>query len=220
MTADEAPRPDTHDMVLVHQVFRRELGLLPGLIRAVSDGDTARSEQLGAHAAVMLEFLAVHHAGEDELLWPKLLERVPSAPVTVERMERAHGEVHDRLVRVEDILPVWRASAAATDGEELAEAIVALSARLNDHLIDEEYAVLPLVIGNISVDEWAELGAHGLAHVAPQDRLAVLGGILEETDDAERATFLGHIDPVATQLWNGGGAEAYATYVAVIRGTG
>jgi hypothetical protein len=43
-------RPYTHEMVLVHRVFRRESSLLPRLVRTVRAGDTARAA--GTVAAV------------------------------------------------------------------------------------------------------------------------------------------------------------------------
>jgi hypothetical protein len=36
---------DTHDMVLVHRVFRREYGLLPLMVRQVADGDTRAADR-------------------------------------------------------------------------------------------------------------------------------------------------------------------------------
>ena len=45
-TSTAIQRPDTHDMIVVHRVFRRESDLMPTLIQAVPDGDTARAEVL------------------------------------------------------------------------------------------------------------------------------------------------------------------------------
>ena len=45
-TSTAVQRPDTHDMIVVHRVFRRESDLMPTLIQAVPDGDTARADVL------------------------------------------------------------------------------------------------------------------------------------------------------------------------------
>jgi hypothetical protein len=47
---------DTHEMVLIHRVIRREFGQLPRLFRSTA-GDRARSKVIGAHAREMLDFL-------------------------------------------------------------------------------------------------------------------------------------------------------------------
>jgi hypothetical protein len=50
-TSTVIQRPDTHGMIVVHRVFRRESDLMPTLIQAVRDGDTARAGVLaGAFA--------------------------------------------------------------------------------------------------------------------------------------------------------------------------
>ena len=42
MTTINEPLADARDMFAVHTMFRREFGLMPGLIRAVTVGDTRR----------------------------------------------------------------------------------------------------------------------------------------------------------------------------------
>jgi hypothetical protein len=64
-------------------------------VRGVSPGDQARARRVADHVAFLLEVLHLHHVGEDRLLWPKLLDRLPAdvAP-TVELMERQHKTIH------------------------------------------------------------------------------------------------------------------------------
>jgi hypothetical protein len=50
---------DTHEMVLIHRVIRREFGQLPRLFRSAAN-DRARSEVIGAHARQTLHFLHTH----------------------------------------------------------------------------------------------------------------------------------------------------------------
>jgi hypothetical protein len=69
------PGVDTHDMVLIHRVIRREVGQLPRLFRTAAN-DPARSKIIGGHAREMLQVLHTHHTGEDELLFPLLRERL------------------------------------------------------------------------------------------------------------------------------------------------
>jgi Hemerythrin HHE cation binding domain len=70
-TTDVRRRPhSTQEMLAVHRVFRREATLIPRLVQAVPDGNTAqatliaeafRDYQLGLH---------IHHTGEDTFVWP------------------------------------------------------------------------------------------------------------------------------------------------------
>src|SRR3954468_10410204 len=88
---------DVSDMYTVHRAFRREFGLIPGLARTVAPGDTARAAVLADHGRRILTGLHYHHSGEDELLWPKLLERCPPDADLIERMEAQHHGVHELI---------------------------------------------------------------------------------------------------------------------------
>ena len=46
-------RPDVHEMVVIHRVFRREFSLLPPLIRKVTGGDVSRAELVGSHRSLI-----------------------------------------------------------------------------------------------------------------------------------------------------------------------
>src|SRR6266508_6495371 len=94
MTTTTTPnRPNTHPMVVGHRVFRREFRLLPGLILAVRIGDTARARVLAEHCADVTNGLHRHHTSEDEVLWPRLLDRTPLHAQLVHRMEAQHEQL-------------------------------------------------------------------------------------------------------------------------------
>lgn len=59
------PGVDTHEMILIHRLIRRELGQPPRLFRAAAN-DRARSRTIGKHARQMSDFLHTRHTGEDE----------------------------------------------------------------------------------------------------------------------------------------------------------
>ncbi|HEY6497437.1 MAG TPA: hypothetical protein VIZ43_29515, partial [Trebonia sp.] len=64
MTMTEEPLADARDMFAVHTMFRREFGLMPGLIRGTA-ADTGRAAVVAAHVALVAEVLHLHHTGED-----------------------------------------------------------------------------------------------------------------------------------------------------------
>ena len=82
---------DTVDMVMAHRVFRRELRNAPELIGGVEAGDTKRSALIADHLGYIVAALHHHHAAEDELLWPPLHTRVPTADLKIQQMEDEHG---------------------------------------------------------------------------------------------------------------------------------
>jgi hemerythrin-like domain-containing protein len=117
-----APGVDTREMIAVHSAFRREFRLAPALVRGVAPGDVTRAEVVADHLELIGTFLHHHHDGEDRLLWPKLLERVPAELTsTVELMERQHEGVHAVIEEMTATLARWRADAGQTDRDQLAD---------------------------------------------------------------------------------------------------
>jgi hemerythrin-like domain-containing protein len=186
-----AERVDTWEMVVVHRAFRREFRMAPALIRSVSAGDRDRADFVGEHLFGMVTGLHHHHTGEDELLWPILLERVSLHSALVNRMAAQHKQLSVHLDRIGELLPGWRLTADLVTGRELAGEFGEASALLNEHLDEEENEILPLVSEHITPAEWKALGDRGLESL-PRNSTAFifLGLLLRDADEQERKAFL------------------------------
>ncbi|WP_405968514.1 hemerythrin domain-containing protein [Streptomyces sp. NBC_00015] len=218
-TTDElstAARPCTHEMIVVHRIFRRESALLPRLVRAVPDGGTPRAAKVARHLRDYLEGLHSHHSLEDELVWPLLRERAPDDRL-VARMEEQHQRIDKSLVAVTDWIPVWERAADHIAGEELALALDEHRTALLEHLDDEERLVLPLIAEHLTVAEWDLVGRRGLERVPKDKLLLALGAILEEATPTERAHFLGRTPLIGRLLWRAVGRRRYATACRALR---
>jgi hemerythrin-like domain-containing protein len=207
---------DTNEMLLIHRVLRREVGALPELIRGANN-DPARARIVGPHAVEMLDFLHVHHSGEDELLWPVLRPRVAVEGDLLDRMEAQHHQVAAAIADVERDLPGWTTSADPVTGERIATRLGEMNTVLTEHLAEEEKQILPLVAANFSQAEWDALGKHGFAAVPGKRRLFVLGLILEDTDESERRTFMQKVPPPARVAYKLIGRRQWEREVATIR---
>jgi hemerythrin-like domain-containing protein len=208
---------DTHEMVLIHRVIRREVGQLPRLFRAAA-GDRARSKLIGAHAREMLDFLHTHHTGEDELLFPLLRKRTTLDPDLMDRMDAQHAQVNDTVTALNADLPMWTATADASTGEKMAARIEVTMPALIDHLAEEEQKLLPIVSATLTQNEWDALGKHGMSAIPLTRRLVILGHITEETDDAERQRFMQVIPAPARLAYKLIGHRQFTRETTAIRG--
>ncbi|WP_240528738.1 hemerythrin domain-containing protein [Streptomyces humi] len=207
-----AERPHTHEMVVVHRVFRRESALLPRLVRAVPDGDTARAALVRGALGDYTMGLHHHHHAEDELIWPLLRARAERDEALVDRMTEQHEAIDRTLAAVAEWTPVWERSADRIAGEELALALEAHRTALLDHLDEEEASLLPLVAEHLTVAEWDLVGERGLEGLPKNKRMLALGAILEEATPEESAFFLGKAPLVGRLLWRAVGRRQYAAY--------
>jgi hemerythrin-like domain-containing protein len=202
-------RPDTREMVVVHDLFRREFGNLPGLVRGVAPGDTER-------AAVVVEFLRElaaglhhHHTGEDELMWPLLLERAPMDSALILRMEEQHERIAELYRRAERFAGSFTARADVESRDSLAETLTDLNDALGEHLHDEEVHILPLAERVMTVPEWEALGERGRAGI-PRNRMPVFLGFLLDANTAEQGRrMLTHVPRPARVAWSLSGRRAF-----------
>ncbi|WP_448616248.1 hemerythrin domain-containing protein [Modestobacter sp. URMC 112] len=214
------PLTDVSDMVVVHRAFRREFRLLPLLVRAVPAGDTARAAVVAGHARLVLLGLHLHHTGEDELLWPKLLDRCTFDAALVHRMEGQHERVEHSIARLGPALDRWEAEARPAVTEEVASTFDELADALLEHLDEEEREILPLAATHIAPEEWAQLGEHGMSRIGKSQLPILFGSVLEEATPAERTMMLRVVPPPVRLLVRTVFAWQYRRYVTRVRAAG
>lgn len=191
MVSTTTSRPDVQEMRVVHRMFRREYGMAAALVRAVPAGDRARAGVVAAHLVELGTMLHHHHLGEDDLVWPKLHLRTPISNDLVDRMESQHAHVGGLLELVAELLPRWSADGGATHRDALATALDELSPALDQHLLEEERDVLPLIEQHLSAAEWAQLGERAVAAIPKARMLVLFGYVLEDTSPDEQRLMLG-----------------------------
>jgi hemerythrin-like domain-containing protein len=177
---------DVRDMAIVHTTFRRAFEESATLVRANPTPSGGRVSFLADHVDFAVGMLHHHHASEDELLYPLLVERVPEQAAITEEVEHQHREVTSAIDAVSAANAAWRARPAPDTGEELATALDALNATLQPHLDDEESKIVPLAAVTLTVAEWEAMGEHSRAQI-PRDKMPVaFGMLLEPLDQADR----------------------------------
>jgi len=219
MTSAAMARPDTAEMVFVHNSFRQQFGALPGLVRAVPDGDVERATVVVDFLAELTTSLHHHHEGEDELMWPLLLERAPLDSALILAMEEQHERIAELYRRAEENAATFGRAADLDSGAELADTLAELDAALTEHLHDEEVHILPLVEQVMTVAQWEALGERGRAGI-PKDRQLVFLGFLLNANTPERGReFLRSMPAPARIAWKLMGRRMFAKEYRRIYGT-
>ncbi len=220
MSGDNQIQTDTRDMLAVHNAFKRALEEAPSQLASVGDGDAQRASYLADYLGEVLWLLDAHHTGEDELLYPLLLERAPEERELFSRMAAEHAAVHSSLQATESAAERFGRSGSAVDGQALASACQSLREALVEHLDQEEKDVLPIAARCVSPPEWGALPADTLSHYSGTRVWLPFGLVLEAMPVDVREDLLAHVPPLVSQMWFGGGSDAFAKEMAVIRGGG
>jgi iron-sulfur cluster repair protein YtfE (RIC family) len=210
-------RPDTRDMLAVHQVFRSALAAAPRIVGGASRADAPHAANVASYYANVLAFLHVHHEGEDELVWPKLLERCPAEAERVQEIADQHHAVTVLLASAGAELAEWADEPNADHGAKLAGALVLLGNELTNHLDQEEAFVLPLAAEHMTVEEWAELPAHGMKHFSGDKVWVLLGLLFEAMPPGQPELTLAHMPPPVAEFWISQGQAMFDTFIADVR---
>jgi hemerythrin-like domain-containing protein len=212
-----APGRLTSDMVLVHRVFRRELGLLPALVQAVLPGDLARSAVLAKHCLELTTALRHHHTAEAELLWHRLRDR-SALPLVVEEQLLTWHRVHAELIgELDALLPLWQQEPQADLQAVIGDILAELAAAVNGHLDVVEEHLLPAVDQHFSAGEWRSLGLRA-ARWIPLHRMAwLLGAMLEDATPSEQRNLLAKVPAPARILYRMVGRDQYEREIIALR---
>ncbi|MFF0428469.1 hemerythrin domain-containing protein [Streptomyces sp. NPDC004520] len=209
---------DAQEMVIVHRAFRRELRLLGELIAVVAPGDVERAGVLAGHFADLHAGLLNHHHGEDELLWPLMLDRVGLEREVVVRMEAQHERVAETLTALAALVERWAPVADAPTRDRVVAALAEHRAVLVEHLDDEEAHLLPLAERYLTAKEFGALGEHFVLNTPKTKLFTYFGMVMEDADARERAIMLGNLPAPVRLIWRLVGPSLYARTVRRIRG--
>src|SRR4051812_24688856 len=217
MSAAAMTRPDTSDMVAVHRVFRESLGVAPQLIGSVPEDDAVRVAAVAGYYGDVLALLRVHHEGEDELLWPKLIARCPEQAKLIGHVAGQHEGVLSALEAAAAHLAAWRAHPTTDNAATLAASLITLAVGLGAHLDEEERTILPLAADPLSADEWAELPTPGMRNFRGERMWLVLGLIREQMSEGQRAEMDRHLPQAEQESWVNIGEPQFNAFIADIR---
>ena len=184
---------EVRDMAIVHRLFRQAYDEAARLVRADPTPSPGRVTFLADHIDLVLGGLHSHHQEEDELLYPKLIERVPEQAPMTEQVEHEHQVIATALDAASAACATWRQRPSVETGEALAAALDHLNEVVQPHLDDEEQKVVPLAAVTLTQQEWDAMGKRGMNSVPRNKRAIAAGMMLEPLDAADRAYMMKHV---------------------------
>jgi hemerythrin-like domain-containing protein len=208
---------EVRDMRIIHETFRRAYEEAARLIRANPTPSPARVTFLADHIDFGLNMLHHHHEGEDEILYPLLVERVPDHAARTEQIDHEHQAVKGAIDAARTACSRWRTAPGANTAETLAAALDEVNAKLLPHLDNEEREIVPLAAVTVTQKEWDSLAKHGIASVPGNKKMIAFGMILEPLSPTDQAYMLSNVPPPVKLLYHLVGKRAWNKYATTLR---
>jgi|HubBroStandDraft_1064217.scaffolds.fasta_scaffold96770_2 hypothetical protein len=206
---------DTSDMPAVHRVFRSSLAAGPELVASAA-GDAERRGLIANYFTNLMEFLDVHHDGEEKIVFPLLSARASEQVALIQEAERQHGEVLGQMEAVKASMVQWQ-SMGDDEATKAVEALRSLDELLLPHLDQEEEMILPLASRHLSAEEWGQLPGHAMGNFGGDKVWLIIGLIRENFTPEQRDGMLEHMPPPARQMWETMGEASFADLIAQVR---
>jgi iron-sulfur cluster repair protein YtfE (RIC family) len=210
--------PAAREMPIIHRIFRRQFAESRALVLQAPAAGAPRVDAVADHLGFLLDGLHMHHTTEDDLIWPKLLDRSGLDAPLVQRMEAQHQQIDASVEEVRAATTAWRLDPTPTTSSTLADRIDEFLVVLEEHLDEEERVVVPLIDRHLTEAEWQEVGQRGFEKFTPAQRWIATGQMVEVATPEETAMMFGQLPPPVKVLWHLIGKRKYRRYITSVRG--
>jgi len=211
MTEGPTARPDTSDMLAVHQVFRSSLASAPRFVGS-AERDDGRRALIANYYANLMAFLEVHHDGEEALVFPLLMDRDPDGRGIVERAAGQHTEIVGLIDRAKESVGSWE-----VEGDARAPGV---DTALCAHLDQEEEEILPRAGEHLTAEECGKLPGHSLGGFEGDKVWLIMGLVRENFTPGQRDTMMSGMPPPVRQMWETTGEASFNHLIAHVRQAG
>jgi hemerythrin-like domain-containing protein len=207
---------DVSDMYAVHNALTNALDAAPAYV-AKAGVDAERVEVIGSFYENVIEFLHVHHTGEDELIYPVVEERCAESRSELERINDQHKLLHAPMDAGRTAVATWREAPSTENAQAVIAAIGSIAEPLRPHLAEEEAVLLPLASKSMSPEEFGRLPGHHMMIFRADKPWLMLGLVREQLDEEHRDGQLAGMPPEMRTMWTEQMEPAFNAFIADVR---
>lgn len=149
--------PDTTDYRVIHHCLRIAPHRLAAALVGFAPGDHPRARAIERWWRGYAGEVLAHHTVEDEIFFPRLVERVPTAAGHLDRIDADHHRLDELMDAAGAAMVRLAASADPEDAQSAAVVVLELAELMDRHLDFEDADLVPLFTRHFTAEEYAEL---------------------------------------------------------------
>jgi hemerythrin-like domain-containing protein len=207
---------DVSDMCAVHEALREALDKAPVYVGRAGV-DAGRVEIVASFTENVIEFLHVHHSGEDELIYPILEQRSAASRPELERINNQHTALYEPMDAARSATAAWRDAPSTANARAVIDAVGSIAETLRPHLAEEETVLLPVAAKWMSQEEWGRLPGHHMMSFRGDKPWLMLGLVREQLDQEHRDAMLAGMPPEMRTTWIEQMEPAFNAFIAQVR---
>jgi hemerythrin-like domain-containing protein len=195
MKPESSARADTRIMAIAHSALRRDLARAADVLSRQPVPGDAQRVAVAQHVEAMMDFLQVHHNGEDAWLWPTMRRLNPAASEILDQMDTDHKDIAPHIAKVAAAAAAYGKS--ATGRKSLDAALNDLRSTLEPHLRRDEEQMMPIVATSLTRAQWDAWEQHYYIETKTKTQLGLEGHWL--IDGGNREVYdhvVGKVNPV------------------------
>jgi hemerythrin-like domain-containing protein len=190
MTTTERTAPDTDDYRVIHHCLRITPHRLAVAVADAATGDVDRARAIARYWAGYAGEVLAHHTVEDEVFFPRLVERVPVVADHLARVEGDHHHLDELMEACGTALERFAATASPADAAEAGSVLRELARHMDSHLDFEDADLVPLFGRHFTGQEYEELTKAAMKGLSLKQALFSVPWVMHWAAPADRAKML------------------------------
>jgi len=192
MTTAPAPgAPDMSDYRVIHHCLRIAPHRMAAAVAEVEPGDLVRAQALHRYWVGYAGEVLAHHTVEDDVFFPRLIERVPVAADHLARVEGDHHHLDELMDACSDALRRFAGAASPSSADDAIAVLQELAELMDRHLDFEDEDLVPLFGRHFTASEYEELTEAAVKGLSIKQAAFTVPFVMHWASPADRAKMLG-----------------------------
>ena len=183
--------PDLHDYRVIHHCIRIAPHRMAAALAELEAGDLDRARALARYWVGYAGEVLAHHTVEDEVFFPRLVERVPVVAEHLVRVDADHHRLDQLMEAGGAAMERLAASASLAAANDAGAILRELARHMDDHLDFEDEDLVPLFGRHFTASEYEELTEAAVKGLSIKQAAFTVPFVMHWASPADRAKMLG-----------------------------